>query len=291
MSVFNDVLNIIRLNVSVYHNARVCGDWRITEHHLGATCFHLPTQGDCLLNVEGEGEWLLSEGDIVIFPKELPHSMVPSSPQIGQQQHLPIAQAQGVAGTSMLCGSVKFQHTGGEHLMNLLPKVLVINADQTRDWLEPITKLILAESLQGVALQNPVLNRLCELLMVFSLRCFAEYHKHESNVLALYASSKLRHSIRAIHRNPAAKWTLSSLAKEAGMSRTSFSDLFTQVANMTAMQYLTWWRMQLAWSELVKGRSVDYVADTVGYQSDAAFSRAFKKMFGQTVGSVRAQSK
>lgn len=291
MELINDVLNLIRLNVQVYHNARVCGQWRINEHSLGATCFHMPTQGDCLLRVEGQGEWHLKQGDVVIFPKELPHSMVPSVKMRGVQRHLPIAQSQSIAGTSMLCGSVDFQHNGGEQLMQFLPKLLVVEADQAKQWLHPLTDLIVAESIAGANMESPVLNRLCELLVVYALRCFAENHPQKSNIFALYGHPKLYRSVKAIHRNPGFNWVLSNLAKEAAMSRSRFSDLFKQVAGMTATQYLTWWRMQIAWSELSKGESVDLVAERIGYRSEAAFARVFKKTFDTTVGIVRASAK
>ncbi len=291
MALINDVLNLIRLRVDVYHNARVCGDWRINEHTLEATCFHMPTQGDCLLTVPNHGEWLLEQGDVVIFPKELPHSMVPSSAQEGPQRHLPIGESQDINGTSMLCGAIEFQHTGGDQLMQLLPEVLVVNAKRAKQWLEPLTQLIVAESLGGTAAHNPVLNRLSELLVVYALRCYAENHPHENNIFALYAHPKLIKAVKAIHQHPAHPWQLHTLAKEAGMSRTRFSELFGQVAGMTAANYLTWWRMQVAWSELQEGHSVELVAEHVGYQSEAAFARAFKKTFNTTVGVVRARAK
>lgn len=291
VELINDVLNLIRLNVEVYHNARVCGQWRINEHSLGSTCFHMPTQGDCLLSVEGEGDWHLKQGDVVIFPKELPHTMIPSSKMQGQQQHLPIAESQEIAGTSMLCGSIDYQHNGGEQIMQFLPKVLVVEAALARQWLHPLTHLIVAESLSGGSMDSPVLNRLCELLVVYALRCFAENYSHEANIFALYSHPKLVQSVMAIHQKPAFGWLLSNLAKEAAMSRSRFSELFSQVAGMTATEYLTWWRMQIAWSELSQGHSVESVAEKVGYRSEAAFARVFKKVFGKTVGTVRGLSK
>ena len=291
MELINDVLNLIRLKVEVYHNARVCGQWKINEHSLGATCFHMPTQGDCLLQVEGEGEWHLREGDVVIFPKELPHTMMPTNDMQGPQQHLPIATSQLIIGTSMLCGSIEFQHSGGEQLMQILPKVLVVEGEHANQWLYPLANLIVAESIAGASVDSPVLNRICELLVVYALRCFAENHPHQPNLFALYSHPKLYRSVKAIHQKPEFTWMLSNLGKESGMSRSRFSELFTQVAGMTATEYLTWWRMQIAWSKLSQGESVDSVADGVGYRSEAAFARVFKKTFGKTVGTVRALAK
>ena len=93
MTALHDLLRLIRIRVDVYHNARVCGDWVIREHALGQTCFHMPSQGTCRLSVPGHGEWMLEEGDLVIFPRETAHQMVPAEPQAGVQEHLPIALA------------------------------------------------------------------------------------------------------------------------------------------------------------------------------------------------------
>ena len=130
-----------------------------------------------------------------------------------------------------------------------------------------------------------------ELLFSYALRCYAENFDHEKGLLALYAHPKLAPALQAIHEKPAYPWQLANLASECAMSRTQFSNLFTEIADSTAMQYLTWWRMQLAWSELSTGTSVEQVAEAVGYRSSAAFSRAFKSEFGETVGAVRSQSR
>lgn len=287
MPLIDDLINILRLRVELYHNARVCGNWEIHEHSLGRACFHMPSQGDCLLHVPGEGDWHLAEGDVVIFPKELIHTMVPAQPLAGPQEHLPIGESQATPGTSMLCGSILFHHSGGEQLINILPPVVIVSLERARHWLAPLTELIVHESMVTNELNSPVLNRLCEILVAYTLRCYSENYPQENGLLAVYSHPKLHRAIKAIHQNPAHNWQLASLAREAVMSRTRFSQLFTEVAGMTATQYLTWWRMQVAYSELQQGHSVEQVADNVGYSSEAAFARAFKKVFNQTVGHVR----
>lgn len=290
MSAINEFLQLIKLRVNIYHNARVCGDWRINEHELGSTCFHIPTQGDCLLDVPGHGNWRLNEGELVIFPKELPHQMRPAAQVSDKQEHLPISSSQHLSGTSMLCGSVSFEHRSGDFLLSALPPVLIGNDPCSKPWLQPLTSLIVNESLRPDGSDNPMLARLSELLIVMALRCFSENYEHDQNLLALYGSSRLAPAVAAIHQRPEHPWQLASLAEECLMSRTQFAKLFRTTTGMTAMQYLTWWRMQLAWRQLHDGASVGAVADAVGYLSEAAFAKAFKQMFGQTVGSVRRHS-
>jgi len=240
-----------------------------------------------MLDVPGVGKWQLEEGDLAIFPKEIAHSMYACDEQVGEQQHIPISQSQQQDGTSMLCGAVKSAHRSSQHVMAMLPQVLVVNGEKAKKWLRPLTELIVLESLHNDDIESPILKRLSELLFAYALRCYATNFDHESGVLALYVHPRLAPAVQAIHESPEKAWQLASLATQCAMSRTQFAKLFSEVSGYTAMQYVTWWRMQLAWSKLRGGATVEQTAEEVGYRSVAAFSRAFKSEFGETVGSVR----
>jgi len=247
----------------------------------------MATQGKCHLDVPDHGRWALSEGDLVIFPREIPHTMVPDEELSGPQQHLLIADSQDLPGTSMLCGELKLQHQGSHALLNALPAVFVIEKNESTPWLMRLYAMILEESLISRQQSNPILNRLCELLFSYALRHFAEHDQRSTGVLTLYAHAQINKAIEAIHAKPHLDWGLISLAEHAGMSRTQFAQTFKQLSEWTPMQYLTWWRMQLAWTHLRSGESVAAVAERIGYQSEAAFSRAFRKHFGENAGAVR----
>lgn len=287
MSSFIDFIELIKLRVEVYHNSRVCGHWIINEHSNDQTCFHMTTQGCCELVVPDYGSWHLKEGDLVIFPKELPHSMTSSVPLSGPQEHLLIADSQHIEGTSMLCGKATFQHKGSQHLLDALPPVFVIQRDETTPWLSNLLALLIEESLNSHKNTNAIIDRQCELLFAYALRHFVEHDALNESVLALFSHRKISKAIEAIHSQPEYDWQLSSLAVKAGMSRTQFAQTFKKISGWTAMQYVTWWRMQLAWSYLYAGDTVALVAEKIGYQSEAAFSRAFSKHFGESAGSVR----
>ncbi|MFT6016542.1 MAG: AraC-like DNA-binding protein, partial [Candidatus Azotimanducaceae bacterium] len=276
-----------RLRVAIYHNARVCGQWKIGPHSDGSTCFHMVTQGDCRLTVPSEGEWILQEGDLVIFPREVSHTMVPLADFEGPQEHLLIADAQDRPGTSMLCGEVKFQHQSSQALLNALPTVFVIERNAATTWLDHLYQLIVAESLIIREASSAILDRLCELLVAYALRHFVEHEERNIGLLALFADKRIGKALEAIHKDPSAQWGLVSLAEHAGMSRTQFANTFKALSTWTPMQYLAWWRMQLAWRYLRAGESVAGVADKVGYLSEAAFSRSFRKHFDQSAGAVR----
>ena len=294
MSALLEMLSMLRAKVELYHNARVCGDWVIQEHSTGATCFHMATQGTCQLDIPELGQWQLGEGDLVLFPRELPHTMYPEQSCLsqGSQRHLPIHESQAQAGTSMLCGQILFQHRAARQLLDALPSVIIIPSNPDTPWLGHLLALIIEESLQGAQLDNPVLNRSCELLFTYAVRHYVESlhgsgDQHPVNLLSLYAHPQLSVAINAIHQHTGKPWTLASLAKEAAMSRTRFANLFKSVSGMSAGEYLMWWRMQVAWEALEQGNGLSDVAERIGYRSEAAFSRAFKAHFGQTAGHVR----
>jgi len=293
VSPLNDLTKLLKLHVEVYHNARVCGDWKIETdpEPAGKTCFHMATQGGCRLSVPEHDNWILAEGDLVIFPREIAHSMVSQQPQKGAQQHLLISQSQNTAGTSMLCGEITFANPGFQVLLDALPKVFVIERDDSTPWLTELLHLILAESLSSKTPSNPLLDKLCELLFAYGLRHFIEYQNNNIGIVALFSHQKITRAVSAIHKKPDHEWGLISLAAEAQMSRTQFAQTFKQLSGWTAMQYLTWWRMQLAWSYLDTGEHVATVAEKVGYRSESAFSRAFQKNHGLSAGAVRRKGK
>jgi AraC-like DNA-binding protein len=287
LEAFSDLMRVVRLTVSVYHNAMVCGNWQIHENEPGVTCFHMVTVGRCRLVVPDCLDTMLNVGDLVIFPKEIAHIMEPAEPMVGIQEHVPYEQLGEREGTGMLCGAVRFQHHASSQVLAALPAVFVIPNDANSQWLGPIVKLMLEESMNTSAASSVLIDRLSELFFIYALRHYIVAHPEQVGVLALYAHSRLSSAMNAIHQAPSHSWTLESLARCATQSRTQFAKSFREVSGITPMEYLTWWRMQLAWLYLNEGDIVASVAERVGYQSDSAFMRAFKREFGFSAGQVR----
>lgn len=287
MEAFSDLLRIIRLNVAVYHNAVVCGNWRLHEKELGITCFHMVTLGSCKLEVPSYLNTTLNEGDLVIFPKEIAHTMEPLQTSLGPQIHLPYTSPSATDGIGMLCGEVRFQHQASHHLLAALPPVFVITNDTNCTWLRSLVQLIIEESVRASAGSNVIIDRLCEIVFIYALRHYVATHIKQTGVLSLYTHPRLSNALNAMHKNPEQNWTLAALAKHAAQSRTQFAKTFREVSGMTPIEYLTWWRMQLAWIYLNEGDDVYSVAEKVGYKSESSFSRAFKKAFNVNAGQVR----
>lgn len=285
--VLSDVLHLLNLDVDIYHNAKVCGDWRIDEHKLGATCFHIVTLGSCIMHVPDTNSIVLKQGDLVIFPRELTHHILPCQKSHGQQEHLSFSEGEFKTGTGLLCGEVLFNHRASSFLLDQFPTFFIIKNSTTNSWLNAILHMIINENINDQPASKTIINRLSELLFTYAIRQHLKDNSDDSGMLKIYNDYRLTKAIQCIHQSPEKNWTLKSLAKQAGLSRTLFTERFKAVSGWTPGQYLVWWRMQVAWSLLNRGELVSQVAEKVGYQSESSFSRAFKKMFAISAGKVR----
>lgn len=189
----------------------------------------------------------------------------------------------------MLCCHLYFGPVRLNPLFDIIPAVLQVkNSEPSRQNLNPIIQLLLEESLQQRCGQETVLNRLAEVLLVHVLRYVMKHQKIETGVLAGLADIRLARAITAIHRHPDQRWSVQTLANEAGMSRTAFNQFFRDTVGCTPGDYLMQWRMRLAcrWletSQLVIGQ----IVDRLGYQSETAFFRAFRRQIGMSPGQYR----
>ena len=283
----SELFNTFHLTAHVYNNAQFCGNWQVQSHTLDQTCFHMVTVGRCHMYVDGQDHVdILELGDLVVFPRELKHSLVPFPEDLDKSAPMQmIAANESIPGTALLCGALLFEHKGFNHILDALPSVFIIKA-QHAPWIAPLLMQIRQEMLHPNLGSDSIINRLSELLFIYALRHELS-QKHDHGFLNLYVNPALAPAIKAIKKNPAHNWSLENLAKECAMSRTKFSQLFKKISGITVNEYLTWWRMQLAYDFLMQGLMVNIVAEKVGYQSEAAFSRVFKKAFGMRPGKVK----
>lgn len=283
----SEVLQLLKLDVRIYHNAKVCGNWYMEDLQRRGTSFHIVTLGSCYLDVPDHYSGQLDEGDLMIFSGSLPHTLHPVESIDGEQQHLSFTAGEGFSGTGLLCGDVNFQHRGNQYLLDALPPLLIIHFTQSQKWMKPLLEIIVAENRALGSASKVVLDRLSELLFTYALRAYVTDQPDHATILSLYGHERLAVAVSEIHRQPAYNWTLDQLASTAMMSRTVFAERFKAVSGWTVGQYIAWWRMQLAWQRLQNGEAIASVAECVGYRSEAAFSRAFKKVFAVSPGKVR----
>jgi AraC-like DNA-binding protein len=193
--------------------------------------------------------------------------------------------------THLTCGLVRFDHVAGQQLVALLPKVLQIDTweEEEGSWLQSTLRFIVREARELRPGGETVITHLADILIIQAIRSWLDTAPDANQGwLAALRDKQIGRALTAIHRTPEKTWSVASLAKEAGMSRSGFSARFTQLVGDSALRYLTRWRMQLARTRLSESSTpLSELSVSLGYQSEAAFCRAFKREFGVSPGSYR----
>ena len=205
--------------------------------------------------------------------------------------------------TRLVCGHFSFDESGGHPLLDHLPPLVVIRHDESasasRLELEEIFRIITREVRAARPGSDAVVHRLSEVLFIQSVRVWAlrqnhdrgQDQAHDQGLMAALLDRNLGTTLEAFHEHPERRWTVEELALAGGLSRTVFSERFRDVVGLSPMQYVTFWRLQKARKLLeTKDLPLDAVAQRVGYESTAAFSRAFKKQVGRSPGAYRRRS-
>lgn len=312
--VLSDVLRAVRLTGAVYFSVEASAPFaaealparQVAPHVMpGAEHvleYHLVTHGSCWGGIVGEEPMLLREGDIIVFPQGDPHILSSSPGMRGRSSlddyrrpagsQLPFLMRDGGGGerTQIVCGFVGCDARPFNPLLSTLPRTLRVNARDGGGWLQALAELAVAESSGPRTGGECVLARASELMFVEVIRRYvASLPAEQTGWLAGLRDPFVGRALAALHDGPAKPWTVESLAREAALSRSALAERFTHLVGEAPMQYLTRWRMQLA-ATLLRSRNVSVfeAAVEVGYASEAAFSRAFKKVVGVPPAAWRA---
>ncbi len=306
MDALSDVLRAVRLTGALFFDVQASEPWvaetppgpsivgRIFPGADHLVSYHVVTHGSCWATLAGEAPIRLSTGDIVVFPHGDPHAMssrpgMHAAPALELYQRtaetqLPFAMALGSSqaeSARFVCGFLGCDARPFNPLLAALPKVIHISA-QAGGAIGAFVQVAVAEARERRPGGECVLSHLSELMFVDAVRRYLEtLPPGQIGWLAALREPFVGRALAALHGRPAHDWTLESLSREAGLSRTSLAERFTEYVGLPPMQYLANWRMQRAATELRAGTdSIAEVAARVGYASDAAFSRAFKKALG-----------
>jgi AraC-like DNA-binding protein len=264
--------------------------------------FHIVTAGQCWLEVKGEEPRLLQQGSLVLVPHGYGHTIRSSMKdetvplfdipveRVSDRYEIMRYGGEGEV-TSITCCVMRFDHVAGKKLVSLLPRVLHINSWEVDEdgWLQSTLHFIAREARELRPGGETVITHLADILIIQAIRSWIDSAPEaERGWLAALRDNQIGRALAVIHREPERDWSVASLAREVGMSRSGFSARFTNLVGESAMRYLTRWRMQLARMQLQEtSDSLAVLAERFGYQSEAAFSRAFKRMFDESPGSVR----
>lgn len=292
MDVVSDILRKVKLSSAIYFKSDFSSPWGMKIPQGPFAQFHIVTSGQCLLSMGGQKQ-LLREGDIVVFPMGIGHWIADneaSDKKNGQEVVQSIVGGDSLfkgdlVSTSLICGHFEFDRKVIHPLLRALPEIIHIkNTDREQlSWLEGIINLIIQETEGKNSGSSIITDKLGEVLFVHTLRAYIQQNKNQRGFIAAIQDERIRKAIEAIHYNPQQHWKLSTLAQICGMSRTSFSNKFKALLGETPLSYLRNWRILQAKELLTDGtQSVGEIAEYVGYQSEAAFNRVFKKQVSQT---------
>ena len=305
----SEVFRAVRLTGAVFFNIEVRDPW-VTEappgkdyipyvmpsaHHLIE--YHIISEGGCWGGLLDADPVRLEAGDIIVFPQGDAHVLssapgmryrpdIDSLPKTGETQ-LPFGVTfggNGPGGAHIVCGFLGCEARPFYPLLSTLPRMLHLRAASVPEngWLGSFVRAALDEANNKRSGGEGVLSRLSELMFIEVVRRYVESLPAEQT--GWLAGLRDRHvglALNLLHGNPSRAWTLEQLAKDVGLSRSVFVERFSHFVGQPPMQYLAEWRMQIAAGLLTQSSdNVASVAAAVGYESEAAFSRAFKKVLG-----------
>lgn len=311
--VLSDLLRSIRLRGGVFLDARFTAPWAVNAKLTENQCkpllswpsqviaYHLVIEGRMLLCVAGEPATEVRAGEIVLLPRNDAHvlgSGVGIRPVNGDQLVVPspegglarIDHGGGGEPVRIICGFLGCEDSYNP-LIAALPRVLTVDMREatSKEFVETSLKFAASEVVQGRLAESNIISRLSELLLVEAVRRYADRSGgRQSGWLKGLGDPNIGRALALIHQDIAAQWTAESLAKAVAMSRSSFIERFTALVGKPPIRYLTCWRMETAKLQLRETpKSIGQIAHGVGYESDEAFSRAFKREMGASPANWR----
>jgi AraC-like DNA-binding protein len=315
MDAFSEILSGVKLNGAVFFSAEFSAPWGFSAPpsktvaetvapgaaHL--VLYHLVIEGGAVIELEDVPPVELIPGDVVIFPHGDPHRMssgngvTPPFPNYGigakiKSRDLTPLHAGGGGETSrFVCGYMTCDPWLSRPILHGLPPVFKVNirTDRSGHWLESSILHLVEEAASGRVGSEAMLAKLSEALFIDTLRRYvAGLPERESGWLMGVRDPVVGKSLGLLHSRVAHPWTIAGLADEVGISRSALVERFTRYLSEPPITYLTRWRLQLAARSLEKtSRGVSEIAADVGYESEAAFNRAFKREYGQPPGRYR----
>ncbi|MHA7834022.1 MAG: cupin domain-containing protein [Algiphilus sp.] len=282
------VLRAYNLRAGIYGHPAVCGDYQFGTAGDGNASFHLLGTGECWVHTRTQPPIHMRAGDLIVMPRDAWHVMRSNDQPPDDGAMRQPKEGEG-AFMTMLCGHFDFDSGRHNPVLEALPDIILIRAEEAGDRLRHLAHLMLIEVETHDPGHAPVLDRLADTLFVMVVRhhIFFSDAEHRGLIAAL-ADPRLRKALDAMHQRPGENWTLERLASEAAMSRSVFAQRFNEVVGATPIDYLTRWRMVQAERMLRDPRaSVASVMEDVGYQTEAAFRKAFKRVHGYGPGRLR----
>ncbi|MCK8779559.1 AraC family transcriptional regulator [Rhizobium sp. NTR19] len=296
----SEVLQDFRLSGITYGRCELRHPWSITFSQQPLLRFHFVSEGPCWIHTEMHGWQELQNGDLVLLPQGVEHRLA-SQPDVAADTfdrcHVKrfggnvceVVQEGTGATSTLFCGSMALGAHALNPLIALMPPIIkgcdVAGNDPI---IGPLIAAMTAESCERQMGSATILSRMADVLVARLIRCWVNCSgASTSGWLAAIRDPHIGRALAAIHRDPGRDWTLEALAAVAGQSRSVFAERFSAILGEGAARYLTRLRMQLARDLLRKNMSIAEVASHMGYESEASFARAFKRITSVSPGVVR----
>jgi len=316
MDVLSEVLKVVKLQGALFYNGEFSSPWSVTATSSRALArlvapgaehviiYHLLTEGRAYVRMEDGTRMALNPGDIVMIPHGDRHIMesgpctqtIDDSEQAAQVLAMRLKLCRIGGGgelTKLVCGYMACEPRLSQVFLSGLPPIfkVCIRKDPSGKWLENSIRFSVDQADASRAGGEAVLSKLSEVLFVETLRAYiTQLPPEQTGWLAGARDVEVGKTLALMHRKPEQPWTLADLAKEAGLSRSVLAERFRHYLGETPMAYLTRWRLQLG-AEMLGSTSysVAQIAAEVGYESEAAFNRAFKREFQAPPARFRTQ--
>ena len=308
--VLSEVLAVTRLKGTVYFSAELHAPWGIALPQRRRAPFYAVTRGQCEITLDGAPSLgvSLGPGDLVVLPGGTAHTLASGATAgaipleqfvarfpMDERGHVKALDGKGPT-TSLIGGFFELERAP-EPLVAVLPPLIHLPGDdaEVSGWLDQTLRSIAHEAAQALPGRAVVLNRLADVLFVRVVRAYllkssAGGETGPPSWLRGLTDPRIARALAQIHRAPEQAWTLAQLASRAAMSRTAFAQRFRTLVGQTPVSYLAAWRMQKAAYLLEMGTlSIAQIAEHVGYTSELAFAKAFRRLMGTPPGAYARQ--
>ena len=307
LDLLSDILTRLSLRGTLYFRTSFTEPWGLrVPAFRDVARFHFVHRGEALVRIDGlTAPVHLAQGDLIVIPHGEAHVL--ACRHTGPEEALPLDDVLSRSGfrgygtlvwggeesprdTQLICGHFALAEGSRHILFDRLPPFIHLRGygEEAGPWLEATLKVIGAEA-GGARLGGDLIAlKMSEAIFAQAIRAHIEQAQRIDCGIAGFGDPHLGRALTAFHRAPTADWTVASLAREAGLSRTGFAERFSDRLGVTPMAYVTSWRMQIAREALsARGLSVAEAAEISGYASESAFSRVFKKEIGVSPAAFR----
>jgi AraC-like DNA-binding protein len=305
--VLTSVMDAVRLRSRVFCRSELRAPWGMALKRSDYAHFHVIERGGAWLRIEGEEPVALAGGDLVVVPRGTGHTLTDSlatkARPLAEMAGRRSSEAGGClvmrgggegAETQLVCGSFRFERRDAHPLLELLPPLIHLRPAETAaaEWLEATLRFLAWETREAKPGTETIVSRLTDVLFVQVLRAWIEsLPEGRGGWMGALRDRQIGAALAQVHRSPERDWTNASLAEAVGMSRSRFAARFTALVGEPPLAYLSRWRLETAAGLLKDGTlGLAEIAARVGYESEAAFSKAFRRRFGAPPGAYRRRA-